>query len=503
LIVLAVGVFAAWQAHLAQKDVSSAWTASAASIRAAEELAIRIRDIKEQCHLFVITGEQQYLNEALRLRETTDPWLAQAERNADSPRGAEQIAHVKIAYQRFFENLQRIAEPHLANDASTKIKDLTKTLFNEMEIPAQDYLDITEVEIARRSDEHRRVAERTAIGLLLLGVCGLIAGLLAGYGIARQFHRSIVRLSVAVSDTAGKLEGVVGPLTLTTHWGLEELEVAMRAIAQRIGAVVERLQESQREAQRSKELATLGQLAAGYAHELRNGLMPMKILVQAALTRSPAPILDGADLSVLVAEITRLERAVQALLDFAKPSRPNKQLFDVRTVVRETANLIEGRAHAIGAAIDLQLPDGPVLLLADAGQIRQVIFNLILNALDAVAGGGDVFVELLGVTASSSALGEDGQHRVILRVLDTGCGLPAELGSRIFDPFVSTKETGVGLGLCISKRIIEDHGGTISCSNRPEGGAVFTVELPARFQFEPVAVGETPPSRFARPDVIA
>ena len=316
------------------------------------------------------------------------------------------------------------------------------------------------------------MADRTALGLLLLGICGPVSGLFAGYGIAREVHRSIVRLSVAVSDTAGKLEAVVGPLTLSKRVSLEELEVALHAIAKRVGSVVERLQQSQKDAQRSQQLATLGQLAAGFAHELRNALMPMKILVQAAMSHSPTPRLEGPDLSVLNQEISRVERAVQTLLEFARPNRPAKELFDLRGVIEETAALFNRRAAMLGWAIGIRMPQHPVLICADTGQIRQVVLNLLLNALDAVANGGRVRAELM----------EDKRHDpegwVTMRIADTGCGLPAQLGTRIFDPFVSTKETGVGLGLSICKRIVEDHGGRITAADRPEGGAIFTVELP-------------------------
>jgi signal transduction histidine kinase len=118
----------------------------------------------------------------------------------------------------------------------------------------------------------------------------------------------------------------------------------------------------------------------------------------------------------------------------------------------------------------------------DPGQMRQVLLNLLLNALDASSGGHRVTVQMSQL-ASSNATDDATVSRgepqwIVVEVVDEGSGLPTAMGDRIFEPFVSTKEEGAGLGLPICKRIVEDHGGEITAGNRLEGGAVFTVKLP-------------------------
>src|SRR5260370_9425923 len=134
----------------------------------------------------------------------------------------------------------------------------------------------------------------------------------------RGVRGAVVRLSVPVGDAAGKLSQVVGPLVVSAGPGLEELETALHRVAAQVGAVVERLQQSQREALRAEQLAAVGQMAAGVAHELRNPLMSMKILVQSAADRGPAAGLAGRDLTVLEEEITRLEQLTTTLLAVAR-----------------------------------------------------------------------------------------------------------------------------------------------------------------------------------------
>jgi two-component system sensor histidine kinase HydH len=247
-------------------------------------------------------------------------------------------------------------------------------------------------------------------------------------------------------------------------------------IAGQIGAVVERLRQSEREVLRAEQLAALGQMAAGMAHELRNPLTSMKILVQAALAgerrQGVAEVsgigLGGRDLIVLEEEITRLEGLIQSFLEFAKPPQLEKRIADIRPLITQAVEFVADRAALCATHIETSLPAQAARAAVDGAQFRQVLLNLLLNALDATDSGGVVWVDLRAEP--------DGSLR--LRVADNGRGLPAALGNQIFSPFITTKETGLGLGLSISKRIIESHGGEISAANRSEGGAVFTVRLP-------------------------
>src|SRR5262249_53012766 len=141
---------------------------------------------------------------------------------------------------------------------------------------------------------------------------------------------------------------------------------------------------------------------------------------------------------------------------------------DLGPLVEQTLGLVAGRARARQVRLEWEAPAAPIQAAVDPGQFRQVLLNLLLNALDAVAPGGVIQVSLGRNPGGGPALG----------VTDPGGGLPAGLGSRIFAPFPTTKETGLGLGLSICKRIAEAHGGTISAESRPGGGAVFTLSLP-------------------------
>jgi signal transduction histidine kinase len=187
---------------------------------------------------------------------------------------------------------------------------------------------------------------------------------------------------------------------------------------------------------------------------------------------------------VLEEEMTRLEHLIQTFLDYARPPLLERRSFEAREVVQQVVSLVSARAGQRGVNIECALPEQPVELLADVGQFRQVLLNLLLNALDATEEGGTVWLEVATEARLERAAARPGKW-FILRVADTGHGLPPALGQRIFEPFVSTKETGLGLGLSICKRLVEAHGGEITAADRPGGGAIFTVRLPWSTTAEP------------------
>ena len=489
LLLLTLGVGAAWYVHRLQVNVSHDLLTNISGVRAGEELEILVRKIRTQLDYFLITGDRKYLAATSSLRPETEHWLQEAERWSLTPKEQELTGRARRGYQRFVNDLERLTANKPSQQEAKLVRDMIdNVVVNEILQPAHEFLDYNEVEVDQAIKDNQVFAERLVWGLLLLGTCGSAAGLLAGFGLARGINRRLVQFSVPIRNAAGRLDEVVGPITFAANADLEEIENVLHLISDRIGAIIDRLRQSERQVLHAEQLASVGQLAAGMAHELRNPLTSMKILVQAASVRgegrgvrgekdrvhahpsllAPHPSLAGRDLLVLEEEITRMEQLVQSFLQFARPPEIDKRTLEVRPLIEQAICLVAGRAAVTQSRIDFFPPAETTLANLDAGQFRQVLLNLLLNALEAGKSAGVVEVSLKN--------GPEGW--LTIRVADSGCGLPVDLGIRIFDPFVTTKETGMGLGLSICKRIADGHGGEITAANRSEGGAAFTLRLP-------------------------
>jgi signal transduction histidine kinase len=325
-------------------------------------------------------------------------------------------------------------------------------------------------QVADSDAENRQIVDRLTGGLLAVGIGAPLAGLLLGYAMARRLHQSIYQLSVRIRDAAGRLNSELSPVTVEGDSDLPTLNRQMQGIIEEIERVFERLQQREREVLHAEQLAAVGQVAAGVAHELRNPLTSVKMLVQTGLEGATPAGLPAEDLAIIEHEIRRMETCIQTFLDFARPPTSERRRTDLLAVVRRSLALVEGRARRQHVTFKTDLPPGPVELMIDGEQIHQVLVNLMLNGLDAMPHGGEL---RLAVRRT------DDPPRVTVRIHDSGPGIAAPILARLFEPFVSGKETGLGLGLSISRRLIEAHGGSITGENAPDGGAVFTFTLPA------------------------
>lgn len=495
IVLLLLGGLSAWYLHRLQKDSSRLLVDSVAKVESAEELQIISHELRYQLRQYLSTRDQRSLAELSRLRQQADGWLAEMREAADTEQERTLLRQIEQGYRRVFDELRKAP---LDGPAGRPYQDLLNvihhTAANEILEPAEEFRDLNRQRRDEAKARNQAIADRLGMGFLLLGTCAGVAGLLAGHAMARGIHRSIAQLTIPVRDAAGQLNEVVGPITVSSGETFEELEATLQSMAQRVATVVKQLQETQLAAARAQQLAAMGQLAAGLAHELRNPLTSMKMLVQPAGEEDSVQ-LDGEDLTVLRQEIDRLERTIQTFLDYARPPKLEKHPVVLRQILRETVDFVGRRARQLGVEIRSELPEQVVEVEADTGQIRQVLLNLLLNALDASSEGNIVSVRMsCEPPGYSGGQGRDTRGRpdwMTIEVADQGRGLPAELGERIFEPFVSSKDGGTGLGLPICKQIVEQHGGQIMGQNRQGGGAVFTIRLPTVSQGTP-APGESP-----------
>ncbi len=225
---------------------------------------------------------------------------------------------------------------------------------------------------------------------------------------------------------------------------------------------------------RQEKLATLGTLAAGIAHEIRNPLTSVKARLYTLGKHIQGNEAGAADAAIIANEITRLERIVQDVLQFARPSEPQLKAVRAYELLREVRTLMAATLEKGG--VQLIVEAGPELPLSmDAALIKQVLINLVRNAGEAIDGAGTVTLR-----ARPDRVALCGQERAVavLEVADTGRGIPPEVEKRLFDPFFTTKEAGTGLGRSIAARIVEKHGGVLQYQTQVGHGTTFGLVLP-------------------------
>jgi signal transduction histidine kinase len=334
-------------------------------------------------------------------------------------------------------------------------------------------------QVEQSDRENRAIVQKLRWGLLAVGLGLPLGGLVLGYAVARSLRHSIHQLSVGIRDAAGRLSRDLGSVTLEEEGVFPDLHKQMKGVTAEIERVIGQLQQREREVLRAEQLAAVGQVAAGVAHELRNPLTSVKMLVQTGLEGKPPAGLPHEDLAIIEHEIRRMEQCIRVFLDFAKPPDSERRPTDIGDVVRRAMALVEGRARRQQVRLAAEIPPRPVEILIDSEQVHQVLVNLLLNALDALPHGGDVGVTVTCAAGTSMPWpGKPMGRAVAVQVRDNGPGIAPRIRERLFEPFVSSKETGLGLGLSICKRLVEAHGGGIGGANLREGGAEFTFTLP-------------------------
>lgn len=250
------------------------------------------------------------------------------------------------------------------------------------------------------------------------------------------------------------------PTLSRTPYELEALNEAFNGMVEDL----KRWQDFQKQAARVERLAALGSVAAAVAHEVKNPLASMRIHLDLLQGRLSAEGKESA--SILGTELDRLNQTVSQLLSYARPRPPLFGPVDARELLAWIASMTATPCRLAGVHQTWGVEDGCPPLWGDEQQLKQVLLNLVLNAVGAQPDGGSVRLE-----ARASG------RNVSIRVEDTGPGIPPELLERIFDPFFTTRPEGTGLGLSIVHRIVEGHGGRVNVETSPQG-TVFTLLLP-------------------------
>ncbi len=231
---------------------------------------------------------------------------------------------------------------------------------------------------------------------------------------------------------------------------------------------------------RTDRLATLGELAAGAAHEIRNPLTSIRSTIQYLSKDYTNDPVKSEMVSELIAEVERINKIVQGLLSFARPSELNTSEVNIEYLINQTLVLINTTLQKQKIEIQFEYFTEDFSILGDAEQLKQVFLNIILNAIDAMSDNNPEKPRILIISIEKGVAIDAHNRYLLISFEDTGKGIEEKNMDNIFNPFFTTKEDGTGLGLAISYGVINRHGGDIEVKNIPGRGSLFTLKLPQR-----------------------
>jgi signal transduction histidine kinase len=305
----------------------------------------------------------------------------------------------------------------------------------------------------------RRTAVADAVRpLVILGGAGGVIGVFLAFAFGSRLVRRVRDLDARTRLIAA---GDFRPLPVP---GADD---ELRDLCEAVNDMARRLAAFQAELQRNERLQVLGQFSGGLAHQLRNAATGARLAVELFLAENPAA--DPEPLRVALRQLARIEANLKQFLALGKPPTGERAPCDLVKLIDQAVSLLKPQCRHAGTTVVWEPSAAPCVLSGDATTLAHLFGNVIGNAVEAAGTGGEVRIHLLPARSASKGF--------TVEVSDTGPGPPPAIAAKLFDPFVTGKEQGIGLGLAVAKQAAEAHGGTVRWERR-DGKTVFVIELP-------------------------
>jgi signal transduction histidine kinase len=470
-LLVILSVLAIFYTNRMQHNTHRILEENVSSLKAAEELEIALLDMKGLTANFLLNGDQKWLVEFSDKQASFLEWLEEARRRTSIHEEHIILISIDSLYQTYL-SYQKQAVSGNRDERENSIKLLTQQMrdtFTLLYKNCEDLLFINEKLMYKTSLSIERDNRTVNLVMYGIGVAGVLLGISLGVILARSVTQPIYNLVVKLKGATS--EEVIEQVELSEPTALENLDVYVKNLIDKVHQVNADLQKSQQMVILSEKLSSLGKMTAGLAHELRNPLTSIKMLIFSLQSEEEPDSKRVKDYEIIVKEIVRIEKLLQDFLDFARPPEPHRTWNDLNTIVSQTIDFMAPQFGAAKINVEKHLYPKAINVFVDREQFRQILVNLFLNSTQSMPDGG-----VLSVSIILDQTDRHDQAQVIIR--DSGCGIPSEMLKTIFDPFITGKKDGTGLGLSIVHQIIHNHGGWIEAMNNSEGGATFIIYLP-------------------------
>ena len=413
-----VGYFAFVTTKSVQRVSYAIMKENVSSLKAAEELEIALLSQKGLVGSYFLDGNDLWIKTIEDKKRDFNIWFNKAREVAltDNEKAVLlDISRIYSVYDKQRNHAIRLYQSGNLSEAKSVLLNDMKASIDRLYQRCEDLILANETLIAKAEQASRGNVARMTVIIWLTVIVTLFLGGLSGFFVSRKFNEQLLR---------------------------------------------------------SAKLASLGQVAANIAHEIRNPLTSIKMRLYTLSKELKNRPSAKDDLAIIQEEISRMERTVQNFLDFSRLPEPTLQKCDISRILEGTINLVSVKAQSQGITIrkniDAVLPE----TVADKEQMRQVFLNVILNAMESMPDGG-------ALEAGARCIKDKkGVSAIEIKIKDSGCGIPFEMIKKVSEPFFTTKTEGTGLGLFIASRILERHKGGIVIFSEQGKGTTVSIELP-------------------------
>lgn len=446
------------------------------SVKAAKELEIALYNMRIISLNYTIEKDTAWLSLLKEKENEFNLALERAKESANTQEETNLLQQISALFSNFVQNLNT-AVAWQKQGSITKAHRLlvhgSRDLINTIEEKTKTVINSNESEQAIYEENLKRNNDIVSTAMYTLGISGTILGLILGWLIARIILKPIYKLVLKVRGAPGN--EMVEHISMSPGKELEELDLHINRMISRINKAHDDLEKNRQLLERSTKLAAIGRIAPAIAHEIRNPLAAIKMLIFSMKNESDTNKERQHDLEIIIKEIDRVEGFLQNFLKYARPAKPQMKQVDVMQVIRDTLELLAPRIRQSNVEVTESYNPTELQLKADPDQLKQVIMNLVLNAIDSMNQGGQIMITAQTVNSGKQ---KDSKIWLDISIRDTGQGIPPDILETLFDPFVKGTDQGIGLGLSISQRIVELHHGWIEARNNSDKGATFTIHIP-------------------------
>lgn len=325
------------------------------------------------------------------------------------------------------------------------------------------------IKIGLSLEEMRAEILKTRLMLIFIGCGGLLIGVFGAILLARRITGPLKKLvegtvKISKEDFSQKID-------ITSQDEIGNLAQSFNDMSRKLLLARERMEAASNKLIQAEKLASIGSISAGIAHEIRNALTSVKLNIQKLVQSDRLDETEKEHLSISQEGIGQMEKFVKELLDFTRVSELNLSRFSLEQILDESIKTLADTLELKKVVLEKSYEEGLPQVLVDADKLKQVFLNLLRNAFDAVEEKGKINISI-------SLLKEQEGSKIRVFISDNGCGIPEEKRETVFEPFYTTKASGIGLGLPIARKIIEQHRGTIRVKENAAQGTSFDILIP-------------------------